>query len=178
MLHVNVPAFLCCWSTLKQYFSPEFYCPTVIKLFILIYSWQENRSFACSHTGPSLALWLVSGQYTSFKDVIVSDLLSLATLVGHHTSKLTVLVLVTIRKPLELNRPGMFPTSSQTKGATASEWRVTVYPVLSCRTSACRETHSSITTINTSINVMKSATLSTDFLFFMSHLVAWQFSPN
>lgn len=84
--------------------------------------------------------WLVSGQYTSVRDVTVRDLLSLATLVGRHTSKLTVLFLVTIRKPLELNRPGMFPTSSQTKGATASEWRVTAYPVLSCRTSACRET--------------------------------------
>lgn len=24
---------------------------------ILIYSWQENRSVACSHTGPSLTLW-------------------------------------------------------------------------------------------------------------------------
>lgn len=76
----------------------------------------------------------------------VRDLESSATLVGRHALKLTVLFLETIRKPLELNRPGMFPASSQTKGATEAERRVTVHPVLSSCTSACRETHTAIVT--------------------------------
>lgn len=77
---------------------------------------------------------------------MVRDLESSATLVGPHALKLTVLFLETIRKPFELNRPGMFPASSQTKGATEAERRVTLYPVLSSCTSACRETHATIVT--------------------------------
>ena len=67
-----------------------------------------------------------SGQNTSLKDVTVSDLESSVTLVSRHALKLTVLFLETIRKPLELKRPAMFPTSSHTKGATEAEWRVMV----------------------------------------------------
>lgn len=78
-------------------------------------------------------------QYTSIKEVTVRDPESSATLVGRHALKLTVLFLETIRKPLELNRPGTFPTSSHTKGATEAERRVTVCPVSSSCTSACKK---------------------------------------
>lgn len=64
----------------------------------------------------------------SVKDVIVRDLESSVALAGRQAVKVTVLFLETIRKPLELNRPGTSPMSSQTKGATEAEWRVTVYP--------------------------------------------------
>ncbi len=84
---------------------------------------------------------MLSGQYTSRKDVMVRDLESSVMLVGRHAIKLIVLFLETIRKPLELKRPGTFPTSSQTNGATEAEWRLMEYPVLSSCTLACRETH-------------------------------------
>lgn len=73
------------------------------------------------HVTPQHGGWLVSGQYTSLKDLMVRDVESSATLVGRHALKLTVLFLETITKPLELKRPGTFPTSSQTKGATEAE---------------------------------------------------------
>lgn len=103
---------------------------------------DTQTSAIASPSKTRFLLWpLVSGQYTSLKDVMVRALESSATLVGRHALKLTVLFLETIRKPLELKRPGTFPTSSQTKGATEAEWRVTEYPVSSCCTLACRETH-------------------------------------
>lgn len=62
-------------------------------------------------------------------------------LVGRHASNLTVMFLETIKKPLQLNRPGMFPTSSQTKGATESVWRLTVMEASLCCTLACRDSN-------------------------------------
>lgn len=75
-------------------------------------------------------------QYTSLKDVMVSDEESSAALVGRQAAKLTVLFLESIRNPLALKRPGTFPTSSQTKGAIEDEWRVKMYLVLSSCTLA------------------------------------------
>ena len=56
---------------------------------------------------PLHVLRLVSGQYRSVKDVTVSDLDSSSTLVGRHALKVSVLFLDSIRKPLELKRPGL-----------------------------------------------------------------------
>lgn len=72
---------------------------------------------------------------------MLRDAESSATLVERHGVKLSDLFLVTIRKPLESKRPGMFPTSSQTKAATEEEWSITEYPVSSSLTSACKETY-------------------------------------
>ncbi|KAK5917153.1 hypothetical protein CgunFtcFv8_012067 [Champsocephalus gunnari] len=72
---------------------------------------------------------------------MVSALESSAALVGRQALKLTVVFAESIRKPLEEKRPGMFPTSSHTKGATAEEWSVTVRRLLSACTEACKDTH-------------------------------------